>query len=101
MPLDTVHTACSHDCPSTCALAVERIDAHRIGRVRGAADSSYTAGVVCAKVARYLERVHHPDRLTQALKRFGKRVSVVVHTKPFDGLQRGVVVVESLWPNAA
>jgi anaerobic selenocysteine-containing dehydrogenase len=27
--------------------------------------------------------------------------SVVVHTRPFDGLQRGVVVVESIWPNAA
>jgi anaerobic selenocysteine-containing dehydrogenase len=26
---------------------------------------------------------------------------VVVHTRPFDGLQRGVVVVESIWPNAA
>ena len=30
-----------------------------------------------------------------------KRGSVVVHAKLFDGVQRGVVVVESLWPNAA
>lgn len=71
MPLETVHSACPHDCPSTCALEVERIDAHRIGRVRGAPDNSYTAGVVCAKVARYAERVHHPDRLTQPLRRVG------------------------------
>ena len=35
-----------------------------IGRVRGAADNDYTAGVICAKVARYAERLHHPDRLT-------------------------------------
>ena len=27
------------------------------------------------------------------------RGSVVVHAKPFDGLQRGVVVVEGIWPN--
>ncbi|MHA1537332.1 MAG: molybdopterin-dependent oxidoreductase, partial [Alphaproteobacteria bacterium] len=27
--------------------------------------------------------------------------SVVVHVEPFDGLQRGVIVVESIWPNAA
>ena len=73
MPLDIVHTACPHDCPSTCALEVERLDAHRIGRVRGAADNSYTAGVVCAKVARYAERVHHPDRLTQPLRRVGEK----------------------------
>jgi anaerobic selenocysteine-containing dehydrogenase len=27
--------------------------------------------------------------------------SIIIHAKPFDGLQRGVVVVESIWPNAA
>uniref|UniRef100_UPI0035B37F67 molybdopterin-containing oxidoreductase family protein n=1 Tax=Stella sp. TaxID=2912054 RepID=UPI0035B37F67 len=60
------------DCPSTCALEVERIDARTIGRVRGA-QNPYTAGVVCAKVGRYAERVHHPDRLTRPLKRIGPR----------------------------
>ena len=50
-------SACPHDCPSTCALEVEVFDAHTIGRVRGAADNAYTAGVICAKVARYAERV--------------------------------------------
>ena len=29
------------------------------------------------------------------------RGSIVVHARPFDGLQPGVVVVESIWPNAA
>jgi anaerobic selenocysteine-containing dehydrogenase len=38
-----------------------------IGRVRGARDNAYTAGVICAKVARYAERLYHPDRLTEAL----------------------------------
>ena len=67
------HSTCPHDCPSTCALEVERIDEHTIGRVYGA-DNPYTAGVVCAKVARYAERVHHPDRLsTPLLRRNGKR----------------------------
>ena len=54
-------SACPHDCPSTCALEVEVLDERTIGRVRGAPDNSYTAGVICAKVARYAERVHHPD----------------------------------------
>src|SRR5437016_2286225 len=62
-------SVCPHDCPSTCALEVELIDERTIGRVRGAPDNDYTAGVVCAKVARYAERVHHPDRLTRALRR--------------------------------
>jgi anaerobic selenocysteine-containing dehydrogenase len=73
MPLDLVSSVCPHDCPSTCALEVERIDAHTIGRVRGARDNSYTAGVICAKVARYAERVHHPDRLTEPLRRVGDK----------------------------
>lgn len=73
MPLDIAPSVCPHDCPSTCALEVERLDPHRIGRVHGAKDNSYTAGVVCAKVARYAERHHHPDRLGQPLRRVGDK----------------------------
>jgi anaerobic selenocysteine-containing dehydrogenase len=68
-------TACPHDCPSTCALEVEVLNAHTIGRVRGAKDNSYTAGVICAKVARYAERAHHPDRLMHPLRRKGAKGS--------------------------
>ncbi len=73
MPLDIVPSVCPHDCPSTCALEVDRIDAHTIGRVRGAQSNSYTAGVVCAKVGRYAERQHHPERLRQPLRRIGDK----------------------------
>ncbi len=69
----TGHSACPHDCPSTCALDVEILDERTIGRVRGAKDNSYTAGVICAKVARYAERVHHPDRLKHPLVRAGAK----------------------------
>ena len=31
--------------------------------------NGYTAGVICEKVARYAERIHHPDRLMQPLRR--------------------------------
>ncbi len=69
------HSACPHDCPSTCALDVELLAKDRIGRVHGAKDNSYTAGVICAKVARYAERVHHPDRLQHPLRRKGPKGS--------------------------
>jgi anaerobic selenocysteine-containing dehydrogenase len=68
-------SACPHDCPSTCALEVEVLDEHTIGRIRGAQENDYTAGVICAKVARYAERVHHPDRLTRPLLRNGAKGS--------------------------
>ena len=73
MKPEKIHSACPHDCPSTCALVVEKIDDNTIGRVNGAADNTYTAGVICAKVARYAERTHSPDRLTVPLKRVGKK----------------------------
>ncbi len=68
-------SACPHDCPSTCALEIEVYGDQRIGRVRGAEDNAYTAGVICAKVARYAERVHHPDRLKHPLRRTGPKGS--------------------------
>ena len=68
-------SACPHDCPSTCALEVEVLDAHTIGRVRGAKSNSYTLGVICEKVARYAERIHHPERLLRPLKREGPKGS--------------------------
>ena len=68
-------SACPHDCPSTCALEVELLDERTIGRVHGAKDNDYTAGVICAKVARYAEREHHPDRLLHPLRRIGAKGS--------------------------
>jgi anaerobic selenocysteine-containing dehydrogenase len=73
LPLDILPSVCPHDCPSACALEVERIDGNRIGRIYGAAAQTYTHGVVCAKVARYAERQHHPDRLAQPLRRIGDK----------------------------
>jgi anaerobic selenocysteine-containing dehydrogenase len=73
VPFDIVPSVCPHDCPSACALEVERIDGRRIGRVRGAAGQAYTRGVVCAKVARYAERQHHPARLSHPLRRVGDK----------------------------
>jgi anaerobic selenocysteine-containing dehydrogenase len=51
------------------------LDGRTIGRVYGAKDQLYTAGVVCAKVARYAERHQHPDRLLHPLKRTGPKGS--------------------------
>ena len=68
-------SVCPHDCPSACALEVELLDERTIGRVRGAKDNSYTLGVICEKVGRYAERIHHPDRLLYPLKRSGPKGS--------------------------
>jgi anaerobic selenocysteine-containing dehydrogenase len=68
-------SACPHDCPSTCALEIEIFEHGGIGRIRGAEGNTYTAGVICSKVARYAERIRHPDRLTKPLLRRGAKGS--------------------------
>lgn len=73
--IDIKHSTCPHDCPSACALDIEVIDDATIGRVRGSKQQTYTAGVVCAKVARYAERIHHPERLMHPMRRSGPKGS--------------------------
>jgi anaerobic selenocysteine-containing dehydrogenase len=73
--VDIRHSTCPHDCPSACALDIEVIGGQSIGRVRGSKKQTYTAGVVCAKVARYAERIHHPERLTFPMRRIGAKGS--------------------------
>ncbi len=87
-------SACPHDCPSTCALEIEKIDERTIGKIRGAADNTYTAGVICSKVARYAERIHHPDRLTQPLRRTGSKGSASF--EPIDWEDALDIVAEAM-----
>jgi len=72
-PQKTARSVCPHDCPSTCALDVEVLDEKTIGRVHGAKNDPYTDGVICEKVARYAERIHHPERLLYPKRRTGKK----------------------------
>lgn len=68
-------TVCPHDCPSVCALEIERAADGKLGKVKGSKRNAYTAGVICAKVSRYAERFHHKDRLAFPMRRTGPRGS--------------------------
>ena len=74
MTLRTVHAACPHDCPDTCAIRVT-VDNGIAVRVQGDPDHPPTNGALCTKVARYTERVYHPDRLLHPLRRSGPKGS--------------------------
>ena len=69
-----VRGACPHDCPDTCALLTTVKNGIAI-KVAGNPDHPATGGVLCAKVARYAERTHHPERLLHPLKRVGPKGS--------------------------
>ncbi|MDV7338557.1 molybdopterin-dependent oxidoreductase [Terasakiella sp. A23] len=72
---EIVKSVCPHDCPSVCPVEVERLSDTRIGKVNGSKDNPFTNGLVCGKVARYAERIHHEDRLMHPLKRIGPKGS--------------------------
>ncbi|CTQ54138.1 Putative dimethyl sulfoxide reductase chain YnfE precursor [Roseibium album] len=72
-PPKSTYSACPHDCPSSCALDVHFYPHGDVKRLNGAKDNDYTAGVICAKVARYPERLYHPERLLKPMRRVGKK----------------------------
>src|SRR5438132_1225950 len=72
--LQTVRVACPHDCPDTCAMIVTVRDGKAID-LRGDRDHPFTRGFLCQKVARYLERVYHAERLLWPMKRVGPKGS--------------------------
>jgi anaerobic selenocysteine-containing dehydrogenase len=72
MSARTVHAACPHDCPDTCAIRVT-VDAGRVVRLQGEPDHPPTGGALCTKVSRYVERNEHPERVLHPLRRVGPK----------------------------
>jgi anaerobic selenocysteine-containing dehydrogenase len=68
----TLRLVCPHDCPDTCSMTVT-VQEGRAVDLRGDPDHPFTRGFLCGKVARYLDRVYHPERLTHPLKRRGPK----------------------------
>jgi anaerobic selenocysteine-containing dehydrogenase len=67
-----VRATCPHDCPDTCALLVTVEDGVAT-EVKGDPDHPTTAGVLCTKVSRYVDRTYHPERLLHPMRRVGKK----------------------------
>ncbi len=75
MALQEVASVCTFDCPDACSLAVT-VEDDRIVKVRGSAAATYTAAVICNKVARDTAAfVHGPQRLLHPLRRIGPKGS--------------------------
>src|SRR5437764_14845226 len=66
------HSVCALDCPDCCAMLVT-IENGRGSRLRGDPSHPITRGFLCGKVAQYLERVYHPERLLYPQRRVGKK----------------------------
>ena len=71
--MKTVHGACPHDCPDTCAWQVTIDDGGRATAVHGTPDHPFTRGALCAKLKRYPERVYSEQRVLYPLRRTGAK----------------------------
>ncbi|MGA3315891.1 MAG: molybdopterin-dependent oxidoreductase [Candidatus Korobacteraceae bacterium] len=63
-----VHAACPHDCPDACAVLIT-VEDGRASRIQGDPEHPITRGFLCAKVAKYLDRVYSPDRVLYPMRR--------------------------------
>jgi molybdopterin guanine dinucleotide-containing S/N-oxide reductase-like protein len=67
-----VHAACPHDCPDACGVLITIADG-RATKIQGDPDHPVTRGFLCAKVAKYLDRVYSPDRVLYPMRRIAAK----------------------------
>jgi anaerobic selenocysteine-containing dehydrogenase len=70
-----VHAACPHDCPDACGVLIT-VEEGRATRIQGDPAHPVTRGFLCAKVAKYLDRVYSPDRVLYPMRRVQPKGSV-------------------------
>jgi anaerobic selenocysteine-containing dehydrogenase len=68
MAKHVVHAACPHDCPDACGVLIT-IENGRATKIQGDPAHPVTRGFLCAKVAKYLDRVYAPDRVLYPMLR--------------------------------
>lgn len=72
MGKQVLRTVCPHDCPDQCSI-LAYVEDGTLVRVEGDPDHPFTRGFLCAKVNRYPERVHSPERLLYPMRRMGPK----------------------------
>jgi molybdopterin guanine dinucleotide-containing S/N-oxide reductase-like protein len=79
-----IHAACPHDCPDACGVLIT-VEDGRATRIQGDPSHPVTRGFLCAKVAKYLDRVYSPDRVLYPMRRVAPKG---LRTTPSQGFER-------------
>jgi molybdopterin guanine dinucleotide-containing S/N-oxide reductase-like protein len=69
-----IHAACPHDCPDACGVLIT-VENGRATKIQGDPSHPVTRGFLCAKVAKYLDRVYSPDRVLYPMRRVAPKGS--------------------------
>jgi len=99
-----VHAACPHDCPDACGVLIT-VEGGRATKIQGDPEHPVTRGFLCAKVAKYLDRVYSPDRVLYPMRRVAakgavaRRRSFAPHGQPGAAVPTQVVSTktEQIW----
>src|SRR5580692_9458459 len=87
-----VHAACPHDCPDACGVLIT-VEDGRATRIQGDPGHPVTRGFLCAKVAKYLDRVYSPDRVLYPMRRIAaKGIAAGTQMRSFAPGQPGTAV---------
>ena len=65
-----IKTMCNRDCPDACGI-VATVENGRVTRIEGDPEHPVTAGFLCYRTNKFLERQYDPDRITTPLLRKG------------------------------
>jgi len=100
----TVHAACPHDCPDACGVLIT-VDNGRATRIQGDPAHPVTRGFLCAKVAKYLDRVYSPDRVLYPMRRVAPKGPITARVEtaalgPSGGAKLGSEFQRISWDEA-
>jgi anaerobic selenocysteine-containing dehydrogenase len=94
-----VHAACPHDCPDACGVLIT-VEDGRATRIQGDPGHPVTRGFLCAKVAKYLDRVYSPDRVLYPMRRIQPKGVGVAVTDAGGGARATQVWQRISWDEA-
>jgi molybdopterin guanine dinucleotide-containing S/N-oxide reductase-like protein len=92
-----VHAVCPHDCPDACGVLITVQDG-RATKIQGDPEHPVTRGFLCAKVAKYLDRVYSPDRVLYPMRRVGPKGPVAGQRSFAPHGQPGAAVPTQAFP---
>ncbi|MGC2474003.1 MAG: molybdopterin-dependent oxidoreductase [Candidatus Sulfotelmatobacter sp.] len=99
-----VKAACPHDCPDACSVLITVQDG-RATKILGDPEHPVTRGFLCAKVAKYLDRVYSPNRVLYPMRRIGPKGpaagGVNAGKSPFDYRSRQVLATQTPYTQSA
>jgi len=67
-----IRAACPHDCPDACGVLIT-VEDGKAKKIQGDPEHPVTRGFLCAKVAKYLDRVYSPERVLYPMRRIAAK----------------------------